>query len=276
MYRHVPAGLLILGLAACEGAVGGGGGGDGVTPQFADSSADVMTSKMVDGGVSGALAELNVLSNSSRKRAAMLEASEDYQEVFLTIGSTRYQLKATQFQPGSENGGLYLDAVGNTATFLTGSGDYSGVVQFTNGSGAVIALGILGAETPEANLPDATLTYDGLFQFVGAPTQTAAAGANGFAEITVDFVSGGVTGDFREGLTPDGFGVLTGQVAGNGIEGDLVVSNADLSGTLNVDGTFFGPAAEELGGTLTGDVTAGGSNVAVMGQFKTECIALGC
>lgn len=262
-----------LALAACaldEAGGGGGGEGGGIESRFATDPSDTAPAKMVEGGITGDLAELSALANRSRPRAALLEVSPDYQTVFLTLGGTRYRMVPASALPGSANGGLFADADGNTVSLLALDGGYSASVQFTSGGGGVLAYGVLGAETPAAMLPDVTVAYSGTFNLTGNPLLPVT-GRSGFADITVDFASGGVTGDFREGLASEAFGRLTAEVTGNGVAGALVLSGADLSGTLDARGTFFGPGAQELGGVLTGKMQVPGGEAAVSGQFQTRC-----
>ncbi|WP_112322421.1 transferrin-binding protein-like solute binding protein [Oceanibium sediminis] len=261
MLRTISVVGLMASVAAC------GSSNNGITHQYADAPTDIMASKMVDGGVSGGVAQAALNETNPRPREALLEVSPDYQQIKLTIGGTRYTLDATE-APGPDGGIFYADQNGNFAVFDSSGGSYSGAVLFGSASSGNVGIGVVGAETRIENLPDASVTYTGEFSIFDTTGRDDSLEAGGGAEIMVDFASGGVTGTFGEDLANSGFAVLTGDISGNGFTGAMEITDPIVSGTLDVDATFFGPGGEEVGGVMTGNVNDGTGTVGVIGGFQ--------
>ncbi len=165
-------------------------------------------------------------------------------------------------------------------TFETNrAGDYAAPIDVTvsslndlNGEAAFV----IGNETATSAInarTTGTLTYDGDFQatgsLAGSNTQTEYEGG---ITVVVDFVSddadftldGTLDGSDDVDLTGTGLGI-----SGNGITGSLncTAGCSGGVGSSEVDATFYGPDAEELGGVLSIEIAVGGGDYDGVGTF---------
>ena len=180
-------------------------------------------------------------------------------------------------------GGTNLSATVNTDTSI-----FFGQVTQTRGAATSDSetFFVTGFETAPANLPTSA-TYSGTAQVVardraGGPPAVAAGSAttilNGTSALTVDFTGAGLTAGSISGLDDQG-NTLTLTLAPKSFAGQNNFSTtATSSGTsditmtgVTVNGVFFGPAGEQVGGTINGNVTAGmpnGNPSAAAGFFE--------
>ena len=281
MRRILASAILCALTASCGGSEGGGGGG---AAEYADSVADAFQSKVLasNGGVTGTLALQDILNGAIRSRSLHVEVSADYQTAFVTIGGSRYTLNTTGGGFGTEDGGFYLrDGGAITAIFGTPITDsYLSVFQWTDANGLDVGFGIIGAETrPEAiEALSAVATYIGLWTFQDWETPGTGNQNGGFLDMEVDFgaASNQVDAIFEDASPGATFGTMTASISGNGFSGVLVVdgSHPTFAGSLNVDGTFFGPSAEQVGGIISGQIDGPGGRGNVIGHFQADDIPL--
>lgn len=137
--------------------------------------------------------------------------------------------------------------------------------------GDTINFGSFGGETPAADMPTGSATYTG--RSAGYAVDSSGSGLYTTSTVTVstpDFNAVTVNSTGTVGQTTD-LGAppasqpaldfsASGTVSGNGFAG-TVSSGSGLSG--RVDGTFYGPAADEVGGTFS----ATGSGATYGGAF---------
>lgn len=157
------------------------------------------------------------------------------------------------------------------------AGTYAAAIDATvssmNGINGETAF-VVGAETRASTISartTGTLTYVGDFQATGSVggvnTQTEYEGgitvvvdfASDDADFTLDGVLDGSTDVDLEGTGLD--------ISGNGISGDLDCDLGCSGSASEVDATFYGPDANELGGVLIIDVTANGDTYEGVGNF---------
>lgn len=239
--------------------------------QYADSAADTVQTRVVDTGVSGTMAFLSLSGTRASRADVELAISNDRQTAWLTLEGQRIRFTA-QGAPATATGGFYRDGSGSRSiTFGTAlPDDYGTALLFGDGFAVRGGMAVIGAETRPENLPDATASYQGSYTLTSY--SSTAVRRTGLSDIDVDFARSDVSGTFRDGLAAtDVFGTVAGSVTGNGIEGSLTLDDPDLSGTITLDGTFFGPAAEQVGGTLLGGVdTATQGRIAVIGMYTGD------
>lgn len=257
MIRMFTASSLFVFLAACDWSLGLGGGGGGDITRYADNSADTFQATMTGPGVTGDIATLQLISGDTQAGNVFVEVSNDFQTAWITIDGTRRRLEANPSFPASATGGVYTDNRGRSLTFGTlDPNAYSSLLTYVDGLSGTTGAGVIGAETRPRNLPETTVSYAGEYQYSAGAAAPSASGA-GFTDIDVDFGTGDVTGVLT--ATPGGAetGQMVGQVEENGFTGALALNDGDVSGIVTLDGTFYGPAAEELGGVFSGAATSG-------------------
>ena len=265
--KFVPFGALAITLSACGGAVELGPIAH--VPQFADSAADTVEVKAVNGGVSGAVAGQTGTGGPVTRRDLMIELSSDLNTATVTLDGTRFVLTSATPDPAEPSETEYVDGSGLRLLLApTGNGEeFVNFFVFYDGA-TIHDTGFAGAETRIENLPSDNANYVGLFRYfvAGIPSDPdLMPGDNGTFDILVDFGTGAVTGNLTN--LDDQVSPVTGNVTGNGFAADVTVTDTEMSGTIQMDGTFFGPGADEVGGTFSGDVQVSGGTRDVFGIF---------
>lgn len=241
----------------------------GATQSFADDASDSFQAKMVDGGVSGRIVLQNPSGGSQTERQAQVLLSADFQIATVRIGTTTYTLSATPSGSGAADGGVYSDGDVTLTIMPFNTTTFRDEVQFQDIATGEFGLAIAGAETRPTALPSESVNYIGswgigTFDGAGAYTLTN----SGEAEVDVDFaaVTDQVTMELRDMSTGlPVVGTLTASISDNGYSGTLTYDDGTLAGDLETRGIFFGPEADQIGGTLLGtvdtDPATGGTDV---------------
>jgi len=259
--HRIFASSFVLGLlAACSGSgvadFGVSGSVGGGPAEFADSAADTFEAKSGSGGVTGNMYFYAPDGNSATKNNATLSFSPDYTTAELTVGGRTYTFTRL---PST----IYTDGDGGTLWTVSSAGTYSDVVGYSDAE--MFGLGILGAETRPENLPDTEWRYDGLYSL--ATTDPASPQfRSGNTTFFVDFSTGNIVGEFTNSGSPTG--TVTGSVVGNDIDATVDFAQLGISGTLDMEGTFYGPGAEEAAGILTGVLTTSTGAETMLGTFQ--------
>ena len=255
-------------LAACGSSGGGGGGGDG----DGDGTSDAVLSDIEGTTVTSSAAGFQVGSGASISNATITVDSGFFDgdldgtlEIFgetitITDGvgalNTGEEVRLTY---ETNRAGIYAAPIDAT---ISSRNDINGETAF-----------VVGAETSTSsvNAVTGTLTYVGDFQAIGslngANAQTEYEGgitvvvdfASDDADFTLDGVLDGATDVDLEGTGLD--------VAGNGISGDLDCAVGCSDSSSEVDATFYGPDANELGGVLLVDIAVDGDAYDGVGTF---------
>ena len=142
---------------------------------------------------------------------------------------------------------------------------------------------VYGNRTEVADLPAGTASYEGRMFAFGNPSDDPDAAVQdyirGSLTLTADFANSDVTGrmyDFetRKGTSSgeydDATGELTisnGAISGNEFTADVAGSIAPGTVDGDMSGQFFGPAAAEVGGVLSGEYAKPGETVVLHGFF---------
>ncbi|MFQ1702660.1 transferrin-binding protein-like solute binding protein [Loktanella agnita] len=141
------------------------------------------------------------------------------------------------------------------------SGLYAGAVQFTvssnNGADGTIdgeVAYVFGYETNPADLPSGsgTTTYEGGFQAAGYVGETSP-DYEGTLSVEVSFANDFARVELNGKLDGEDSLNLSGSnlaLSGNGFSGGLNCSAGCLTSSSEIDASFYGPNAEEVGGVL--------------------------
>jgi len=268
MTRLVPVACAIV-VGASLSACGGGGA---PFQSFADDTSDTFIAKVSDGGVSGRAALQDTSAGGTRTLPFRVELSSDFQTATVTLGSTVYVLPASPGGSGAANGGSYSDG-DVTVEFIIPpiiADTYStNAVTFLNSATGEFGQVVAGAETRPENLPSGSASYGGAWQIGEFNTVGGFSGVESgsiAASVSFDAPNSQVSVDFRDGASAL-VGNLIATIDGNGFSGTLAYDDTTLSGDLAVTATFFGPAAEQLAGTLDGSLSNGGSDTDVVGTL---------
>ena len=141
---------------------------------------------------------------------------------------------------------------------------------------------VYGNRTEVADLPAATASYDGRMFGFGYPSDnpdsSAQSSMRGSLTLMADFANSDVTGrihDIKMRETPTSqyegsngeLAISNGVISGNEFTAD--VAGSVSSGTVDADmtGQFFGPAAAEVGGVVSGEYTEPGETILLHGFF---------
>ena len=268
--KHLILLSLPLALCACGGGTDGFGGG---ITAFADAATDTVVAKAVDGGVGADVQRQNVLSGDVVRQRMSIEFSDDFNTAWVTVDGRRYTLQATTPNPSQPGGTLYMN--GSNAFLTMVNGDYEGTVNFGNGN-TLIWTGVTGVETRPGALPDETVSYFG--NFILNTSEPAVdigetIGRVGGFEMEVDFVTGDLSGTLED--TTGGFdGSFSGSVSGNGFMTGIAYTDPELSGSLSIDGTFYGDDADDVAGLIEGRVSTGHGSREVVGRFSGTGVIL--
>ncbi|KQI73214.1 hypothetical protein AN191_04845 [Loktanella sp. 5RATIMAR09] len=257
---------------------GGGGGGGGVDPTPGSNGLPF--------GASG-----QMLSAAEGEAVTMRSASfqvgnaPSIETVTITVG-------AGFFQGGAQNLNGTITIFGepdpititnSTGTLSSGqevvltyepnrSGTWAAAIEASadsfNRADAMQSAYVFGFETNPTTVATGvtgTSTYTGVFQAQGSlnganNTDTEFAGGMG---VVVNFAGTGTASVDLLDAQINGVGTevdMDGQfnLAGNGFNGGLGCASSGCSGTGQIDATFYGPNADELGGVLTFDVAVSG------------------
>lgn len=160
------------------------------------------------------------------------------------------------------------------------SGTYAGALEVrVEGAGSALAsenVFVFGFETDPVNIAlrnSGSLTYTGGFEGNGVLGATETA-YNGTITLTADFTgSGSVSGSLDGvlgGATDVDMSMPSAGISGNGFGGDLnctmgCTNDGGAEGTIN--GVFYGPDAEEVGGILVFDFEVGADSFIGAGNF---------
>lgn len=254
--------VVLISLAAC----GGGGGGDGPV---------TLGTNGLDYAVGQSLAEAEgeqmSLTNASYTPASGAQVSQ---------GAT-VTLDAGFLTGGDLNGTFEIN--GNLVDINTGeavvggqtftliyepnrSREYAGAIEIvveTNGIRDGETHFVFGFETNPNNLPSGSATYAGDFQVAGLLNGSDAEYEGGIS-FDVDFL-GNVTGELLGESAPFenvGLELTEVPVVSNGFSGHLNCTSGCSGNAGNLDATFYGPNAEELGGVIAvefGEYTGAGT-----------------
>ncbi len=263
--RSIGFSAIALGLMA---ACGGGGGTDpdpspSTFPTFRDTDSQE-TSDL-------AAASLNSAARSTAGLSGTLNRGADR----ATIGNLSGDINADRSEVELSGGG--------TLKLQWEDNEYSSR-YVAEGQGFDRTIGIIGAVTSSADLPTSNATYN------GTTTLTIQDGGSlfdvsGSAEIVADFGSGDVTTtlDDLDGTRVNGLNlsnvsnvatitITDSDISGATFDGGDVsitssqLSNLGSSADSSLDGAFFGPEGEEVGGVLVVDDTDSGDLV-IFGDF---------
>lgn len=171
-------------------------------------------------------------------------ASADGEIISLVANADRYGFEYQRF-------GTWIDGFGDT--------------------NANLGVGSFGVETTPSQRPTGSATFNGASSGFSVRngdvlflTTSDIAISTDFSSISIESSNTGAV-DLRSGdvsSAPDLDFVGTGNIVGSAFE--FSISGPDLTGRL--DGSFFGPAAEEVGGTFE----ANGNNTFYVGAFGAE------
>lgn len=263
--------VVLISLAAC----GGGGGGDGpVTPGANGLDYGAVGQQLGD-------AEGVAITGRTSSFKAGAAASISTGTITLDAGFISAGLDSTL-----QDGSVYV--FGEMVTITNGRGDletgeevritydpnrsetYAGILDITISSNSDIngeAAYVFGFETDPANIDarSGSLIYSGAFLAQGSIDNSLDTSTEfeGPITVTVDFEGVGSAGVLIEGrLNNASDADLTGNLAldGNGFSGDIFcASDCDNPGASEIDATFYGPDADELGGVIAVNITVDGA-----------------
>ncbi len=289
----------IVSLAACGGGGGedSGGGGGPVTPdtngldygQSGQSLADAETIEITAAGAEIKDGVAVIQSGTITLGANFLASAANERNGTVTIFGVPVTI-TDGFGQLSTN-----DQIVDVFYDSTRSGTYVGAIQVVSyGAMDPSATGptidgethyVFGFETDPAtidNRPNGSAIYDGEFVASGNATQNgnpigAADGVDmdGDLTITVSFANTNTVSAVLDDATYDAGGtpitfdlVMTSTAfSGNDFSGNLTCGAGCSTSTSSIDGTFYGPNAEELGGVLALDVTSGTYGYEGVGTF---------
>lgn len=269
--RHFLAGFAVLGLVAC----GGGGGGSG--------------ERDVDNGIPSLPTEPTgpadeVAPTASAPDLANRPASGNFDMVYLVIDSGSMLsgdltlAAGTGALTGPVLGGRDLDEV---AIFTNpANGEFSRIVEISSDS----IFGVVGLEASDLPTSGTITNYNEGWVRMAASVEGNTFVLTGDAEFEVAWGSSDIDGrffnlsgtsDIDGSVTNVGTIVLTnGGVSGDTFSGGVATGTgifADLSasgGSVDVDGSFFGPEADELGGTF--DINDVNDDIRASGAFQAD------
>ncbi len=179
------------------------------------------------------------------------------------------------------------------ASYLAGNSDMQYAMPLrsyaVSADGATVSrsYGVFGLETPASALPSATATYGGGFLVdlfdVNSNDVSGRTTLYGGATINVDFANTQVTGGSldvtsrAEGFDPTqtasgSFAILPVSFSGNQFNAPLNANVTDLTidPDATINGTFFGNAAQEVGGSITFTGTLDGTDRLATGIFTAN------
>lgn len=172
------------------------------------------------------------------------------------VGGAITTAGVTAYQFGATNG-----AAGDTGTLITGN--YVGVAAVAKnvnpnaGTFDNAAISVGGSTTAANSVPLTVATYNGQWT-VMIPTATLV-GNGGTFTATVNLTAGNnsvaINGIGGNGATVTGTGTVN--QAASSFTSSFDIAGGAVPGTNTVTGNFYGPAAEEIGGTVSG--TSGGN-----------------
>jgi hypothetical protein len=293
MHRKIFAATLLLALplAACGG---GGGGKDMTNPPPAGSNSKLTDLKVSQtfsttaGTITGQRTTPTTVQNATSAQGGInndVTVAYNAKDGSYTISvnqagvnsSTAFGLsdldksnsteKNYQFirKENDDNYGLFLLVPGNPETKLTyvTYGAWQHEHQGSTSFDFETSFFVFGINTPTNDMPKTgSAVYSTVVDGFWAD-DTGLSALDGSGNVTADFGSGKVNGNFtvegvnvstRTAKNLDTF-TGTGTISGNGFSGSFNGTSTNYKG--NWDGGFFGPAAEELGGTFR--VTDGGN-----------------
>lgn len=276
--RIAPIAVSILALTACGGGGSGrGGGGTGgvldYTPSYSDGPGDSTAASSTE-GVTGVMsqADISATGSSVRLRSVRVRISADGNTAYLTVdGVTQsYPVDVIGVQYGTPGTNL-VQYTGTSAPYalMTHSG--------ASGSAGFAAFGIVGVETPEANLPAAPANYSGSWggQVYGVSDILDSGVVGGSMDLAIDFEGGSVSGSFDGTVNAasivDIDGSITGSVSGNGASGTMNLESG-YSGSIDFAGKAYGDTGEYFGGAFAGSIGGGGHNYNATGTLLLDYV----
>lgn len=286
LVKRIAAATAMLGLAACGGGGGGGGtvsssGALNYVPVYANGPGDTVTASLVAAGATGTLSRANALSNRATLTSIKVRLSPDRQTAFVTIGggSERTLTADPSVAAPDVNGGLYGSSSNPSipSLGLTNLTDTSLVSYTVNSSGG---FGIIGIETPPANLP-ASASYTGNWNgFINpiASALTDFAAGGGTLTLTVAFGSNTATGAFSGSFSDGGpagqptSGIITATTSENGLLGTFDFNTGKYQGDVEFAAKAYGDTADVVAGSLGGSIVNGasGNTHAIYGTFSAD------
>ena len=158
------------------------------------------------------------------------------------------------------------------------------VAYDANGEDENVRRGLMvyGDGTEVADLPPGTASYDGRVFMFGYPSDDPRGGeyevdARGRLTLMADFASGDVTGSIQDlearlgnepyESDPTVIAISNGAISGNGFTADLAYSDLEATFDGDMAGQFFGPAAAEVGGVLSGTLVEPAETIVYHGFF---------
>ena len=214
----------------------------------------------------------------------------------------RIHLEASDYGSDPEFPYLYASEGPNSPYVLFfASGSFSRIPEFdhfnaegwvvvaydANGDGENVRRGVMvyGNRTEVADLPAGTASYQGRMFAFGNPSDSAESSAEfrirGGLTLMADFADSEVSGSIHDIETranptsqyvssTDELAVSNGVITGSEFTADVAgpVSPGTVDGGMT--GQFFGPAAAEVGGVMTGEYTVAGDTIVLHGFFGGE------
>ena len=266
-----------LALAGCGGGSGGGGGPGGVTNEFVKFStiAANTPTKIVGKGREASFGSggISAFAPGDVSADVTVDGSNEVTSVALktaTNGTMTWNGGNAEMSTGF--GGRILRGESNDGNRVIGVADpeangfeYQTYGAWLDDNAGKVGVFSVGAETPAANVPSSgTATFKGTAGGIyhdGVSEEAQMMTAN--ATLDVDFANAKAkfktTDTVLETGANDGLNMST---------GDLAIANGGFSGAVStdngmagdVDGRFYGPGAEEVGGTFA--LTGGGATMA--------------
>ena len=214
----------------------------------------------------------------------------------------RIHLEASDYGSDPELPYIYAsDGPNSPYVLFFASGSFSRIPEFdhfnaegwvviaydANGDDENVRRGVMvyGNRTEVADLPAGTASYEGRMFAFGNPSDNTDSSAEfrirGGLTLMADFADSEVSGSIHDIETranptsqyvssTDELAVSNGVITGNEFTADVAgpVSPGTVDGDMS--GQFFGPAAAEVGGVMTGEYTEAGDTIVLHGLFGGE------
>ena len=135
---------------------------------------------------------------------------------------------------------------------------------------------VYGNRTEVADLPAGTASYAGRVRAFGYPSDDPSSSSQsdmrGSLALMADFANSDVTGrihniEIRDESSTGALAISNGAISGSGFTADVAGTIDPGSFDGDMSGQFFGPAAAEVGGVLSGEYTEPGETIVVHGFF---------
>ncbi len=295
--RYFPTFLALSALLILAACGGGGIGGFGsnasaivnsYTPVYATAPDDIdPTDEMdesVEGGpgATGIMAVATSFDSTPEFRTVKIRTNADGSILYLSVnGGAEIALDEMLSGAYGSNPPMSEPLVSYIGVFNSAWLTYSKI----NGTSFDTGDGVIGIETPTANLPmGGPVNYTGdvtLFSYNDTVTRDDIVGVNGTFDMDVNFdsqtITGTTGGDINVSANGGGLnsyaatGTIAGSTSGNGLVGTMTFDSAGGNASLTFAGKTYGWAADEIGGALIGSIsgTAAGT-LPIFGHFDSD------